>query len=142
MSHLLFSYKLGNIGLQEIYNVTKITFEENDKKFDILNEEFDSIIKIIRFKGIKAKYIIIYMNVVFEEIKSVIEFGKDKPEFTVKYLENIITSEFYFKEIKRYFNILKEIGISEDNNEFIKIVFEDYEFYNGKNIDVMPYLKY
>ena len=142
LSHLLFSCKLGNINLQEIANAINITFEEGGKMFDILNEEFDSVIKIIRFKGIKVKYIIIYMNIVFEEIKSIKEFGKDKPESNVKYLENIITSEFYYKEIKKYFNLLKENGISEDNNEFIKILFEDYELYNSSEIDKIPYLKY
>jgi hypothetical protein len=144
LSHLLFSYEfLGNIDLEKIKNVTNITFEENNKIYKILSEKFDSIIKIIRYKGIKVKYIIIYMNIVFEEIKSMKEFNINKPELEVKYLESILTSQFYSKEIKKYFNLLKEIGISEDNDEFIKIIFEDYDFYNNKdNIDKLPYLNY
>ena len=83
------------------------------------------------------------MNIVFEEIKSMKEFNINKPELEVKYLESILTSQFYSKEIKKYFNLLKEIGISEENDEFTKILFEDYDFYNNKdNIDKIPYLNY
>jgi len=145
LSHLLFSYKLDKIKLKEIENITNIEIEENDKIFQILNEEFNSIIKIIRYKGIKVKNIIIYMNIVFEKIQSMKELNKKKPELEVKYLESILTSEFYSKQIKKYFNILKEIKISEDNysDEIIKILFEDYDYYNNKdNIDKLPYLNY
>ena len=35
------------------------------------------------------------------------------------------------------------MGINEDNDEFIKIIFEDYDYYNNKdNIDKIPYLNY
>jgi len=142
LSHLLFSYKLDNIDLDEIKKITNITIGK-DQIFKILNEEFDSIIKIIRYKGIKVKYIIIYMNIVFDKIKYISEIGKDNSnDFIIKYFENIITSEFYLKEIKKYFNLLKEIGINEDDDEFIKILFEDYDFYNNNNENSLPYIKY
>ena len=145
LSHLLFSCEyLGKIDFEEIKNVTNNKFEESsENKFKILNDEFSSIIKIIRYKGIKVKYIIIYMNIVFEEIKSMKDFNINKPELEVKYLESILTSQFYSNEIKKYFNLLKEIGISEENDEFIKILFEDSDFYNNKdNIIKLPYLNY
>jgi len=143
LSHLLFSYKLNKIELEEIGKVTNIEIEEDNKIFKILNEEFDSIIKIIRYKGIKVKYIIIYMNIVFEEIQSIKEINNKKPEFQVKYLESILTTEFYLKKIKRYFNILKEIGINVNDDEFSKILFEDYDYCNNKeNIQKYPYLNY
>ena len=142
LSHLLFSYKLGKIDLEEIKNVSNISIGNKDKIFKILTEEFDSIIKIIRYKGIKVKYIIIYMNIVFEEIKSM-KLNENKPEFEVKILESILTPEFYSRKIKKYFSLLKETGISQDNNEFIKLLYEDYDFYNNKdNIDKLPYLNY
>ena len=46
------------------------------------------------------------MNIVFEEIKSMKDFNINKPELEVKYLESILTSQFYSNEIKKYFNLL------------------------------------
>jgi len=144
LSHLIFSYEyLKKIDSEEFKNVTNIDIEENDNIFKILNKEIDSIIKIIRYKGIKVKYIIIYMNIIFEEIKSMKDFNIKKPELEAKYLERILTSQFYLKEIKKYFNLLKELGENEDNDEFKKILFEDYDYYNNKeNIEKKPYLNY
>jgi len=144
LSHLIFSYEyLKKIDSEEFKNVTNIDIEENDNIFKILNKEIDSIIKIIRYKGIKVKYIIIYMNIIFEEIKSMKDFNIKKPELEAKYLESILTSQFYLKEIKKYFNLLKELGENEDNDEFKKILFEDYDYYNNKeNIEKKPYLNY
>jgi len=144
LSHLIFSYEyLKKIDSEEFKNVTNIDIEENGNIFQILNKEIDSIIKIIRYKGIKVKFIIIYMNIVFEEIKSMKDFNIKKPELEVKYLESELTSQFYLKEIKKYFNLLKELGESEENNEFKKILYEDYDYYNNKdNIEKKPYLNY
>ena len=141
LAHLLFGYLLNNIELDEIKIYTDIEIEEQ-KAFKSLTEEFNKIANVIRYKGIKNKYKIIYMNIISNDLKN-IKLSNIDNDSGIKYLLRL-DKDHYKNEIKRYFDILKEIGMDDQKmemNEFKKIVFEDYDFYKN-NIKNYSYLKY
>ena len=134
-SHLLFAYLLKKITSKDIKKITDLEFDEKNI-FQSLIKIFKSIIDLIRFKGIKNKYNIIYINIIFDIIK---EFTLDsiKSESNIIYLLRK-KPEFYLKRIKDYFEILNEIGINDEKlevKESIKIILEDYNYYKNVNKD-------
>ena len=66
-SHLIFAYLLDNIDLDTITKITNIKFEEKNIT-KALTLEFKEVQNILKFYGIKNRYSIIYMNIIFEEI--------------------------------------------------------------------------
>ena len=129
-SHLIFANLLGNISLEQISSVTLIKFEDNNIT-KALTSQFKKVEKILRYYGIKNKYCIIYMNIIFEEIQK-------------KGLNDVINDSNYFdrtllkidsNKFKNYFKIISKIGMSQKMgmNDFKKIIFEeDYNYCTKK----------
>ena len=139
LSHLLFASLLKNIDLDYISAVTKINIEDKKNSFNILSKEFESIIKIIRYKGIKSKYSIIYINIIFEKIKS-IKLSDITDESNIKYLLPL-AQDHYIKKIKSYFEQnQKKNDEKNEINEFKKTIFEDFNYY--KTLKKDSYLQY
>ena len=129
-SHLIFAHLLGNISLEQISSITLIKFEENNIT-KALTSQFKEVQKFLRYYGIKNKYCVIYMNIIFEEIKK-------------KGLNDIINDSNYLnrrllkidsEKFKNYFKIISKIGMSQKMgmNDFKKIIFEeDYNYCMNK----------
>ena len=147
ISHLYFSYLLNNITLDDI-NMILLNNENNLRVLELLEHEFDLIKKIIGLKGIRN--IIIFMNYVFKDIKSIITgTGSISDENSIKNLELNIESEIstyldnYDNYIDNYNNLVQKINNSDEKNEFKKIIYEDKQFYNTNNIDnKYPFITY
>ena len=140
LSHLFFSYLLKNINKEDISAIIKIKLEDELDIFKILIREFESIKNIIRFKGVKSKYCIIYMNIIFDLIKS-IQLSNISDESNIKYFLKL-NPNYYLDRIKNYFeqNERKNDDKKKDENEFSKIIFEDFNYY--KNLNKDSYLLY
>ena len=141
LSHLLFGYLLKKTDIDTIKNFTEIEMDEQNA-FKYLTEEFNKIINIIKYKGIKNRSKIIYTNIISNDLKN-IKLSNIDNESGIKYLLKVDKTH-YKNEIKRYFEILKELGMDDEKmemNEFKKIVFEDFEIYK-KNINNYGYLNY
>ena len=131
LSHLIFAHLLGNINFKDFLTITELEIEEEKNIFKILSKEFDKILKLIRYKGIKSKYCIIYMNIIFDEIKS-IQLKNILEDSSIKYLLKTRQDSHYFNNIKNYFeqNEARVVDNSKELNEFKKIIFEDSNYYN------------
>ena len=128
LSHLIFAYLLKNITIEDIAVITSIKIEDENNIFKILTKEFEQIINIIRYRGVKSKYCIIYMNSIFNLIKS-IQLSDISDDSHIKYFLRL-NSNYYLDEIKNYFeqNEQKDEKNKEEN-EFSKIIFEDFNYY-------------
>ena len=146
LSHLLFAYILDNLDFQKFKEA--IYHGEIDEEKDViklLRKEFDSIIELIRFKGVKSRYTVIYMNIIFDFIKKyLIDIKNIKEDKNIKYMDSRLKPDYFFDQIKKYFEILRELGINEEKmemNESKKIIFEDSNYYK-QCINNYPYLNY
>ena len=138
LSHLYFSYLLKIIDINDINTI--FNNENNARILYLLEEEFDLIKKIIELKGIRN--IIIFMNYVFNDIKSIISnIEVINDENNIKNIELNIESKIlkcldnFNNYIDNYNKLISKTNIKDSKNEFKKIMFEDNEFYNDKNID-------
>ena len=138
LSHLYFSYLLNNITLNDI-NTLFINNEENIPMINLLEQEFDLIKNIIELKGIKN--IIVFMNNVFYDIKLInVEINNANSEIYIRNVESEFENEILkyienFDTFVEKYNGIKKRVIKEEENDFKKIIFEDTDFYNNKNID-------
>ena len=139
LSHLYFSYLLKNIDLNDINKIFNNN-DDNKRMLTLLEQEFDLIKKILSLKGIRN--IIIFMNYIFNDIKQIINnIDINNDENYIKNIELNIESEIskYLNDFNNYVdnynNLVQKIKIKEENNEFKKIIFEDKNLYNDKNID-------
>ena len=147
LSHLYFSYLLDNISLSDI-NTLFLDTEEDFRMLDLLEQEFELIKEIIELRGIKN--IIVFMNYVFNDIKTIIiDIGNNNDDTTVRNIESNIEIEIakyvenFDNYLEKYNNFRNKMNIKEEKNVFKNIVFEDKEFYNNKNIDKKyPYISY
>ena len=147
LSHLYFSYLLDNITLNDI-NTLFLNNENNSTIIDLLEQEFDLIKKIIQLKGVKN--IIVFMNFVFNDIKSlIIDIESSYNESENRTIESNIELEIrkylenFDNYIEKYNNFRNTLNIKEDKNDYKNIIFEDKEFYNNKNIGKnYPYITY
>ena len=141
LSHLYFFQVLNNINLKEINN--HFLGDQDDLNFiEILEKEFKLIKDILELKGIKKNYIIIFMNYIFNDIKAIISnIERINEENYIKNIESNIETEitkyiegfdYYIEEYNN--NVAKELNIKNDNDEFKKIILEDKELYNNKNM--------
>ena len=138
LSHLYFSYLLKNLDLNDINNI--FNNDNNTRILYLLEEEFDLIKKIIALKGIRN--IIIFMNNIFNDIKAIINnIEVTIDENNIKNIELNIESEIskyldnFNNYIDNYNKLISKTAIKDSNNEFKKIILEDKEFYNDRNID-------
>ena len=67
--------------------ITNIKFEEKSITIS-LSSEYKEIQDILRFYEIKNKYTIIYMNIIFEEMKGVKAVEDDVNKYNLKLLGN------------------------------------------------------
>ena len=130
-SHLIFANLLNNIRLKEISELTNIQIEENNIT-KALTLQFKKTQKILKYFGIKNKYSIIYMNIIFEEMKNKLEDLINETKYFNRKLLRIDS-----EQIKKYFEILDKIEMKRNmgmkNNK--KIIFEeDYNYYVQKVI--------
>ena len=141
ISHLIFAYLLDKIKLEEISNLTGISFED-DNFTKVLTSQFKEIQKIMKFMGIKNKYSVISMNIIFDRFKesklNESELEKDIQTFNLK------LSKIGYEEINDYFDIVTEIRMNEKlgMNVFKKIIFEDKNLYKIPQICKYINLKY
>ena len=146
LSHLYFSYLLNNIKLNDI-NTLFLNNEDNVPIMELLYKELECIKIIIKLKGINN--IIIFMNNVFNDIKLIIvEIQNDNDETTMRDIESNIENEIskyienFDNYVEKYNDMVKEMRINEENNEFKKLITEDKYFYN-KNLDKnYPFMSY
>ena len=151
ISHIYIGFLLKNISLSNINNIF-INPEENMRLIDIIENDFNYIRKILELKGIKN--IIVFMNNIFNDIKSIIlEISLDiNDELNIKDMETKTENEvtkyldnfsFYMDE---YDKKIEKIDINNnmpDNKEFRKIITEKKKFYNDINIDKKyPFIQY
>jgi hypothetical protein len=159
LSHLYFSYLLGNI--KEIdkvietlsLKIDKVNEEKHEiieqKLLDILVKEFDFIKdEILNLIGIKK--IIIFINYLFEKVSYYIiniKCSKDNNEFKNCEIEinNYINDEVIFKFencVEDYYSKIKDLNKTENESNtdeniykdsFIDIFLENDQFYNNKN---------
>ena len=146
LSHLYFGYLLNNINKEDVSFVFN---KDNNRWIEIIEYEFDLIKKIINLKGIKN--VIAFMNYIFNDIISIIiniECNNDENYIRQKEsnIENAISKyvEDFDYYIEQYNKMVNKIGIKDDDmNEFKKIIIEDKEFYNMKDVDKKyPYISY
>ena len=119
-SHLIFTNLLGKIDLDTITKITNIKFEEKNIT-RALSSQFKEIQNVLRFYGIKNKYTIIYMNIIFEEMKNV-QTKEDEVMYYNSKLTKINSAHF-----NKYFKIIFNMGMNEKMgmNSFKKIIFEE-----------------
>lgn len=129
LSHLIFAYLLGNIDLEKISKITNIKIEDN-KIVKILSEQMKEIQNIFRYKGIKNKHTIIYMNIIFEKIKDYRNI-KGPEEESKLYNEKLL--KINSEQIQSYFN---NEGKSDDDIDFKKIIFEENYENVSKKLDL------
>lgn len=134
LSHLLFAFIMNNLDLQKFKET--IYHGEIDEEKDViklLRKEFDSIIELIRFKRVKSRYTVIYMNIIFDFMKNyLIDIKIIKNDKKIKYIDLRLKPDYFFEQIKKYFEILRELGINEEKmemNESKKIIFEKSNYY-------------
>ena len=120
-SHLIFANLLNNISLEKISELTYIKLEENNIT-KALSLQFRKTENILKTFGIKNKYRIIYMNIIFEEMKNKLGDLKEEIKYFNKKLLRIDSQQF-----KNYFEILDKIDMRQnmDMNDFKKIIFEE-----------------
>ena len=145
LSHLYFGYLLNNINKNDI---SFIFNKENNRWIEIIEHEFNLIKKIINLKGIKN--MIAFMNFIFNDIMSLIlsiECNNDegyirKKEYDIESIISKYVGDFDYY-IEQYNKMANRIGLKNDKDEFKKIILEDKEFYNMKNVDKKyPYISY
>ena len=138
-SHLYFGYLLGNIDLNDINSY----FFNNNNEFRMLNlieQEFDFIRKIISLLGIEN--IIVFMNYIFNDIIPIFIYIETK--FDEEYIYSI--EDKIKTKIEKYCNNfdmfyekynaqIKQINNNDYKNEFKRIMLEDTELYNDRNIN-------
>ena len=129
LSHLIFAYLLGNIELEKISKITNIKIEDN-KIVKVLSEQMKEIQNIFRYKGIKNKYAIIYMNIIFEKIKNNRNIKKAEDESKL-YNEKLL--KINSEQIQSYFTYYKE---KSDDIDFKKIIFEEDFEYESKKLEI------
>ena len=145
LSHLYFGFLLNKISFSDINNI--FINNDNDLRIiDLLEQEFELIKKIIELKGITN--IIVFMNYVFDDIKSII-IDIESENNNLKVIENNIESEIskylenFGNYMENYNNLIKKIYTKEEKNEFKNIIIEDKKFYNTNNIDKKyPFISY
>ena len=151
-SHIYFGFLLNKISLTNINDIF-INLEENVRLIDIIENEFNFIKKILELKGIKD--IIIFMNYIFNDIKSIIvDIYSDKyNELSIINMETKIENEIYkYLEnfsyyIDEYNKMIEKADINNNvlskNNEFKKIITEEKKFYNEYKVEnKYPFIKY
>ena len=149
LSHIYFGFLLNSINISNI-NIIFGNLEENVKLIDLMENDYELIKKILSLKGIKN--IIVFMNYIFNDIKSIIANilsdnlneqiiidmeTKIENEIS-KYLENFVfyEDEYYTMVDKMKNNFLK-------NNKFKNIITEEKKIYNESNLEKeYPYIKY
>ena len=132
LSHLLFSCLLN----KKAIIINNIEYDDKILCKSLYNE-YEFIIKLMRYKGIKYKYNIIFNNILFNEIK----LGKYN-DMKIKTYQGY--NDNYTNKFTEYFDILKEIKMTDidmEMNETKKIIFEDSDYYK-KNIQKDLYFKY
>ena len=136
-SHLIFAYLMDNIDLDTITKITNIKFEEKNIT-KALTSQFKEIQHILKFYGIKNKYSIIYMNIIFEEIKDIKLTEAEMENET--YLYNRKLSEINSAHFNKYFKMIFDMGMNEKMgmNNFKKIIFEEEYNYCIDNIIKEP----
>ena len=145
LSHLYFGFLLNNINKDD---VSFIFNKENNRWIEVIEYEFDLIKKIINLKGIKN--IIAFMNYIFNDINSIIiniECNNDENYIRKKEsdIESAISKyvEDFDYYVEQYDKMVSKIGAKDNMNEFKKIILEDKEFYNMKDVDKKyPYISY
>ena len=146
LSHLYFGFVLNNINKDD---VSFIFNEENNRWIEVIGYEFDIINKIINLKGIKN--IIAFMNYIFNDIMFIIiniecnnadeNYIKKKESEIQSIISKYVEDFDYYME--QYDKMVRRIGPEDGMNEFKKIILEDKEFYNMKNVDKKyPYISY
>ena len=143
-SHIYFGFLLNKITMSNINDIF-INLEENTRLIDVIENELNFIKKILELKGIKD--IIIFMNYVFNDIKSIIvDIYLDKyNELSIISMETKIENEIYkYLENFSYYidehnKMIEKIGINNNvlfkNNEFKKLITEEKKFYNENKIE-------
>ena len=133
LSHLLFSYSLNKKPIV----INKVEYNDNSLR-KLLFEDYKSLIKLARYKGVKYKYNVIFTNILFNSIKSYISDDiNNQNQYKMVY-------ENYQKNVETYFKNLQEIKMNDVNmgmNESKKIIFEDFDYYKN-NIQKDSYLYY
>ena len=140
LSHLFYAFLLEKINMNEIKEITYYKFDNDDEYLlKALNVEFETIIKLLGYKGIKNKYNIIIINIIFDRIKSKYYHEWEKSDTVT----SIIDDDYYSEKIKNYFKLLKEIDLYRymGMNELKKIIFEDIDYYK-ENVNKDSYLYY
>ena len=151
LSHLYFSYILGNAELNQIYKLLSIE-PTKDKKYliKLLINEFD-FIKDNLLSLIGIKKFIIFMNSIFDETSlSINKINYNIDNNNIKLIEESIDKEI-FEKISQYKNIIEDYyttinkfqidkeyiennennnGIDNNKKIFKKIFFENNEFFN------------
>ena len=134
-SHLIFAYLLDNIDLDTITKITNIKFEEKNIT-KALTFQFKEVQNILKFYGIKNRYSIIYMNIIFEEIKDIKLTDVEKETN----LYNRKLSKINSAHFNKYFKMIFDMGMNEKMgmNNFKKIIFEEEYNYCIDNIIKEP----
>ena len=150
-SHIYFGFLLKKITMSNIDDIFH-NLEENIRLIDILESELNFIRKILALKGIKN--IIIFMNYIFNDIKSIIvDISQDKfDELILKEIETKIENEIskYLESFSYYIDEYNKMIVNTDinndinkNTELKKIIIEEKKFYNENNVDKnYPFIKY
>ena len=147
ISHIYFGFLLDKITLSNINHL--FNNEENIVLIDVIEKEFNFMKKILDLKGIKN--IIIFMNNIFNDIKSIIVslFVDNCDENVIRDMETKIENEIskYLENfsyyVDEYDKKIEKMNININNNEFKKIITEEKKLYNDKNIEKKyPFIKY
>jgi len=160
LSHLYFGYKLKKINLDNIYKLLKMNKNDIDDDFSsLLYNEFifikNNILSLIRINKE-----IIFMNSIFGSISNLINnIKRCDDDKQIKKEESIIDNEInknvaeYESNVKEYYKVIDSFEEGEKGNEeedeneniFLKILFEDNKFFNNeanKADKICPYISY